>query len=106
MDTLRPEPFRVQRRDDGARMVLHVAGPLDLAAEEPLRRALTEALDGGDHPVLVDLEGCTFIDSRGMSVLLDGHRKADGRLVLRGAHGQVAAALELVDVRRHLPFED
>ena len=51
--------------------VVHVSGELDLASAPRLREALT---DLSADPVVVDLSGCTFLDSAGMGVLLASAR--------------------------------
>lgn len=58
-------------RENG-RLVLEVAGELDLAVTADLRSAADEALAAGDvTDVVVDLGGVTFIDSTGLGTLVE-----------------------------------
>lgn len=58
-------------RENG-RLVLEVAGELDLAVTADLRTAADEALAAGDViDVVVDLGGVTFIDSTGLGTLVE-----------------------------------
>ena len=78
---------------DRATTTLRLHGELDMAAAPTLRRALHELQHGGGR-VVVDLRGLSFLDSMGLSALLeahdagrDGHREvsfiAGGRSVQR-----------------------
>jgi anti-sigma B factor antagonist len=51
--------------------VLYVSGELDLASAPRLAEALAEL---AADPVVVDLSGCTFLDSAGLGVLLASAR--------------------------------
>lgn len=70
-----------ERRLRGDVRVLEVRGDVDLGAGRELAERLASALaDGGG--VVVDLEGCTFIDSSGLNALLRAARSSahpDGR---------------------------
>jgi anti-anti-sigma factor len=52
-----------------------VQGEIDLNLAGELQRRLAEASDGSASIVLVDLSGCLFIDSRGLSALLNAARR-------------------------------
>lgn len=69
------ETLEVRRDDvaDGAGSVPRVgaAGELDAASSPPLVAAVSEAVTGaGAGRVVVDLDGVTFCDSRGLSALI------------------------------------
>ncbi len=73
-------------RDDGT-VVLHVTGELDVAAAPDMRHALTSLIDDqGSLSVRVDLAKMTFIDSVGLSVLLEALRR------LRDKGGELSLA--------------
>jgi anti-anti-sigma factor len=59
---------------DGTTVVV-VTGNVDLLASDHLRRALATAVRRSAD-VTVDSPGVTFIDSSGLSALLDAHRRA------------------------------
>lgn len=82
----------------GPATVLRLRGELDLRTVPRLREGLARAVaeDGGD--VVVDLAAVGFVDSTGLSALLNALRRltrARRRLVLAGAHGQVEKMLRL-----------
>lgn len=56
-------------------VTLTVAGELDQGTAPELRGALAEVLGGGTHGVLVDLSQCGFIDSTGLSLLVEAKRR-------------------------------
>jgi anti-anti-sigma factor len=56
-------------------VVVSVQGDVDLVSSSDLRRVLDEAVRLSPR-VKVDLSGLTFIDSSGLSALVEAHRKA------------------------------
>ena len=68
----------------GSNAPLQLAGALDvLTAPEELERILTEGLQAGDR-VELDLGGVEFIDSSGISMLIEARRQFDsvGRVLV------------------------
>lgn len=68
-------PFRVEAMSVDGLLTLSVAGELDQGTAPELRGALAEAFGGGAHAVLVDLSSCGFIDSTGLSLLVEAKRR-------------------------------
>lgn len=67
--------FRVEGEAlEGVRAV-NVHGELDQATAPELRGALDEAVAADNGPVFVDLSDCEFIDSAGLSLLLETQRR-------------------------------
>jgi anti-sigma B factor antagonist len=64
---------RVEARDEAT--VVRVAGVLDALALPDVSRELTDA-QRGQVPVVVDLEGVTFMDSRGLGALLAANERS------------------------------
>jgi anti-anti-sigma factor len=65
--------------DDG--VVIEVSGEVDLATAPQLQRSFDEALRDEATPVVVDLNGVTFLGSIGLSLLIRAHGQAGpGRL--------------------------
>jgi len=62
----------------GDRTVVAAQGEIDLTSCETLRRALDAADDAATSGTVVDLTAVSFIDSTGLSVLVDGARHARG----------------------------
>ena len=105
------EPHGVEvggRTADGIR--LQVSGDVDLAAAPDLLEAILEAgrsCAAGEHVVL-DLAGVTFIDSSGLALLVDAHRRitAQDQVLLLGAVPErVQRLLELTGLDQLLRLE-
>ncbi|MGN6168815.1 MAG: STAS domain-containing protein [Solirubrobacteraceae bacterium] len=86
--------------------VIASEGEIDAASVEEFRRALSEAARGGADRLVVDLSDVSFIDSSGLSALLDVHnrlRRDKRQLVVVAPRGTVAAVLlELAGLRGSL----
>lgn len=64
---------RVEARGDAT--VVRVVGVLDALALPDVSRELTDAQRGA-HPVIIDLAGVTFMDSRGLGSLLAANERS------------------------------
>jgi anti-anti-sigma factor len=96
--------FQVHRRDGVA--VVSVSGELDAACTEGFDIACEEALSSG-LPVVIDLEACDFIDSQGISGIIQTSHLASGAgrgFALAGSGPQVKRVLELSGMSRLLPY--
>jgi anti-anti-sigma factor len=83
-------------RQPGCRDI-QIEGELDLAVAGRLDQVLTAAVEECDR-VLVGLEGCAFIDSSGIAVILRAHSRMeeDGRrLAVYGPSDQVLRVLSM-----------
>ena len=74
-----PDLMSVQVDDRGDSDVVTVCGEIDLATGPALRRTLDRRLDAGRTRVVVDLEEVDFIDSTGLGILLETHRRTADR---------------------------
>ncbi|BCJ76133.1 hypothetical protein CS0771_56770 [Catellatospora sp. IY07-71] len=83
--------------DGGA--LIHVAGELHLGNAEQVRADLRAAIDSSaDRPLCLDLARVTFIDARGLAVLLDvaAHaRTRQASLCLRNVPDPVRRIIEV-----------
>ena len=82
----------------GTKTVLHLRGELDLHTVPRLRAGLAEALAHDRGDVIVDLARVGFVDSTGLSALLNALRRltrARRRLLLAGAQGPVLRVLQV-----------
>jgi anti-sigma B factor antagonist len=61
--------------DDPSIRRVVVQGEIDLALAAELQQRLADASDGAGSIVMVDLSECLFIDSRGLSTLLNAARR-------------------------------
>ena len=68
-------PFKVSSEADSALHTVRVAGELDQSTAPELRTALSSAMGESTNGVLVDLSDCGFIDSTGLSLLVETKRR-------------------------------
>src|SRR3954454_4142939 len=73
-----------EQPDDGIRLIT-VTGEIHVTTAPDFSARLSEAIAAGSRGVVIDLSGVVFIDSTGLSVLLNGLRRvtrAQGRMAL------------------------
>ena len=102
-------PFLVRVTEQADAVVVHVAGEVDLVTAPVLQRNLDVALAGGRPLVVIDLSDTTFMDARGVAVLVRARARVDttgGRLVLRRPPQMVRRILELLDQLIPLDVEE
>jgi anti-sigma B factor antagonist len=90
--------FSVERHRDGDAVVLALGGELDLETAPGLRHRLQEALAERPATVVVDLERLAFLDSTGISVLVEALKQSErqgGRLLLRRPSPAIHRVLEI-----------
>ena len=90
----------VQDSPEGAH-VLDVRGEIHLSTTPALARGLSEAIDRGNTRIVLDLSGVGFIDSTGLSVLLNGLRQVNalqGRMALVCANPTVLRLFEITSL--------
>jgi anti-sigma B factor antagonist len=80
----RPKPaatrLEVVGRVEGGVLVLAVSGEVDLETAPTLRTAVRTAIDQtAGEPCIVDLTAVTFLDSTGLSALLDATQVSQAR---------------------------
>lgn len=91
-------PFRITEEElgpDGRE--IHVEGELDLAVADQLQDALDRAAQASIG-IVIGLEGCDFIDSTGIAVIVRGRSRmesAGGGLAVHGASDGVLRILEM-----------
>ncbi|HWE34758.1 MAG TPA: STAS domain-containing protein [Solirubrobacteraceae bacterium] len=97
---------------NSGRLLVAVAGELDLASARALSDTLTPELAAGKR-VLLDLSGVTFIDSTGLAAIINAVNGADGangsgpRLELSAnLRPQARRLMELTGVLSMLPLVD
>lgn len=103
------EQLTIERTVDGNRLVLSLAGELDLATVPALKAVLKDAQSDGLSHLAIDLSGVQFMDSAGITVLAAAQRAADENqhtLSLRRGPAQVQRVLEITGLLERLTFED
>ena len=92
---------------DRERVVVRLAGELDVAAAPRLAAVVDDLFDAGFEQIVVDLRDLSFLDSAGVHLLLSAHLDAERRgrrlSVLRGPHA-VHRVLELTGTDSLLTF--
>jgi anti-anti-sigma factor len=89
---------RVETASPGVTIV-YVVGELDLATCPVVEEAIASAAQSSR--VIVDLTGCTFLDSSGLRVLMRAQREVDERgrgLELVAADPAIVRVLEIANV--------
>ena len=93
------------RRERGV-VIAEVTGDIDMSTVPGLRERLFALADGG-HPLIVDLNRISFIDSAGLGVLIATARRADGHggsLHAVCSRPQTRKLLWLTGVDRRIPL--
>lgn len=98
----------VQQTSEGDLLRLSLQGEMDLANAETADTVIREALASA-RAVVIDLTKLEFIDSTGISMLLEAQaasRRDSNRLGFRGVRAEVARTLKLTGVDEQLRFVD
>jgi anti-anti-sigma factor len=86
--------------------VVVAAGEIDLAASPALHEVLTEAAQSADR-IIIDLTDVTFLDSTGMTVMVDAlnrhHHRQRGTLCLVGLSQSVRKVLDITHLSSQFP---
>lgn len=92
----------------GRAVVVRLAGELDLANADELRKALVNAAAREPERLVVDLSEVEFMDSTALGVLVEARaRLADARaLLLAGPGIETRRALEVSGLDRHLTVHE
>ncbi len=103
-------PLRAVVTRSGSRVVVTLAGELDLATADSLRRRLRTLVQAAPPPsrLVLDAADLEFVDASGISVLLNARRSlADrgGELVLRSPSRLVRRVVTALDLEHLLPVE-
>jgi len=96
-----------ERRDDGA-TVIALSGELDFGTVAQVQQRLAELRDAGT-PVVLDLDGLTFMDSTGIRLVLtacEDARDRDWRFNVTRGSERVRRVLEAAQVIDRLPYHD
>jgi anti-sigma B factor antagonist len=96
--------FDLRIRPDRARVIVVLEGELDFSNAGAVRAALEELRTAGWRSIVVDLRELTFIDSTGLSLLLEADyvaRRQGAALAIVDGSPPVARLLELVGLGDH-----
>jgi anti-anti-sigma factor len=104
-----PPIARVTRHDMVRRTVLRVSGDIDLDSVAELADVVEAALTDGAAELWIDLSATDFMDSSGLHLLLDTHRRAAERrrrLAIIAPAGSVRRLFDIAGVAEALPLYD
>ena len=103
MTTPSTAPFHIDVRADGDNVTVHIAGELDAAATPCLRTYVDGVIaTTTTGEVVVDLTDVSFIDSSGISALLDARQRLTGerrRMRVANTSLPVARIFEMTGLR-------
>ncbi|UTI66114.1 STAS domain-containing protein [Paraconexibacter antarcticus] len=105
--TPRPEPPVVRCDESPGEARVIVEGQLDLSHEPVFSAAVQDAVDAGCPRIVLDLSGCTFIDSTGLGVVLELHELAGAagrQLTIVPGSPAVERVFAVTGLRDTLPF--
>ncbi len=104
-----PVEFTVNHTTKDDRLVVSVAGEIDLSTATDLQVAV-DALSPFDRPIALDLSGVGFVDSTGIRALLAINNRAmetiGQPLILMGARESTRRLVELTGLDRILRLEE
>jgi anti-anti-sigma factor len=85
------------RHDAGAALVM-IRGDLEFGTAASVRKAFSDLAQADGGPVVVDVAALRFIDSTGLSLLVQAKQRFDAqgrRFELRGSTGRVSRVIEI-----------
>ena len=99
--------FRTDVLQQGTSTVISLSGELDVSVSQGLSEELIDLIDGGATDLVIDLERLAFIDSTGLSAILQANRKLEGKghLILREPTPLVRQVLEVTGLTGALRVE-
>jgi anti-sigma B factor antagonist len=105
-----PQPMlRIDHERGPDAHVVRLIGEMDLGNVDRARQALLDAIDGGVAEIVVDLSELDFIDSIGISMLLEAQaasRRDSCRLRFRAPQAEVARVMQVTGVDQQLDLTD
>ncbi len=104
---MRAQDFQTNVSSLGTETVVALSGELDVASSQSFTEELIRLIDGGTTELVIDLTRLEFIDSTGLSAILQANRKLDGKgqLVLREPTPLVRQVLEVTGLTGALRIE-
>jgi anti-sigma B factor antagonist len=93
----------------GGGAVVRIEGEVEFATAPRLRATLLDLAQEGVSPVVVDLAAVSFLDSAGISLLIQAKKRlanANADLVLRSPQQNIRRVLEISGVTEFFRIED
>jgi anti-anti-sigma factor len=99
-------PFGVRRSHDAGTRFIALSGELDLATAPMLEVELEDVRGAHTTQIVLDMRELEFIDSTGLRLILQAHRRSPGQLVVLACPARVLRAFELCGLLELLTFVD
>jgi anti-sigma B factor antagonist len=98
---MRGKPADIKSKREGGSVTVAVAGEIDLSTADQLDAAIRQAEETDTNRIVVDLSALSFVDSTGLSVLLEAIKRTrrDGNRLsfVPSKHEAVTRLLALTD---------
>jgi anti-anti-sigma factor len=99
----------VEVERDGDAAIVRIEGEVEFATAPRLRATLLDLAQEGASPVVLDLAEVTFVDSAGISLLIQAKKRlasSSSDLVLRAPQASVRRVLEISGVTELFRIDD
>ena len=99
------EDLSISVREEDGTVHMALSGEVDFGNVAELRAAILRQANGEPRNLVIDLSGVTFLDSMGLSVLIQGKRSVEGsggQLAIVNAGDRVRHVLQLAGVDEYL----
>jgi anti-sigma B factor antagonist len=93
-----PEFAITEQSSDAGHHLIAPRGEIDLYTAPELKQVLTDAIEGGQRRVVIDLTGVSFLDSTALGVLIGAVkrlRSRDGALAIVNTNASIAKTFEI-----------
>ena len=96
-----------QSTSSRAAAIVELSGDVDIASADQVHDVLDRAIASGrTGEVVVDLSQVSFMDCRGLDVLVSAHSVIGDRLILQAPSRQVRRLLDLTELRETFVVTD
>jgi len=103
------QQFEARVRRAGPTVTVELVGELDIATADTLRRVLLDLVVAqAERTVVLDLSELEFVDSTGLSVFIDAHKRLvseGGSLRLYGPRPGVSKVMSITGVSQLIPVD-
>ncbi len=99
-----PQPFSISVKPDRGRVLVAPSGEIDVSTVSLLRARLDELAAPGFAQLVLDLRQVTFLDSSGLSLILDETAREDRAFALIAGPHAVQRVFEVTGTLDRLPF--
>ncbi len=93
-----PEFSIIEQGSEAGHYVIAARGEIDLFTAPELKKVLTDAIEGGQHRIAVDLSEVSFLDSTALGVLIGAVkrlRSRGGALAVVNTDSSIAKTFEI-----------